>query len=250
MTRPAANRVHTSPFRTYRATRHAELVTFQVVIEESDIWAAARTDLSAPLAEHLYVLRSQIKTYAAIYPEFLSALTPLATTPHAPEIIRRMAEAAKKTGVGPMAAVAGTVAQMLAEHLRQFSADILVENGGDTYLHSSSSRHVGILYMPDKRTRLGVPVAAEEFPCSFCASSAKIGHSLSFGNADLVVVRARDASLADAAATALANRLTEESDMDQVLEQAQTWEAIGIDGLFAQCGERVGVWGKMELAVL
>ena len=242
--------VHRSPFRTYRATRHDDLVPFQLVIEETDLWVAAREDLGLPMADHVRVLRGQIKAYAAVHPEFLTSLEPIAAASHDPEIIRRMCRAGQLTGVGPMAAVAGTVAQMLGEFFRKRSPDLLIENGGDTWLCSTRERHIGILNMPDQDVRLCVPVAASEFPCSFCASSATIGHSLSFGKADLVVVRSRDAALADAAATALANALTGAQAMDAVLAQAQKWEPLGIDGVFTQCEGKIGVWGKMQLTVI
>ena len=246
MTRSA----HLSPFRTYRASRHFDLVSFQLVIEETDLWVAAQEDLGAPMADHVRLLRGQIKTYAAVHPEFLTSLEPLEASPGAPEIIRRMCRAGTMTGVGPMAAVAGTLSQLLAEHFHERSPDLMIENGGDTYLYSTRDRHIGILNMPDQAVRLCVPVAAGDFPCSFCASSATIGHSLSFGKADLVVVRSKDAALADAAATALANALTGALAMDAVLAQAQKWEPLGLDGVFTQCEGKIGVWGKMQLAVI
>ena len=133
-----------------------------------------------------------------------------------------------------MAAVAGAIAQMTAERFQDISPDILVENGGDTYLCSTLDRHIGILSIPAEKMRLCVPVSADEFPCSFCASSARIGHALSFGNADLVVVRAKDAALADAAATALANRLKRLTIWARCSIKPK-WTDIGVDGVFAQC---------------
>ncbi len=247
MNRP---KVHRSTFRAYRASQQPELVSFQVVIEETDLWVAARQDLSDPMADLARRLRGQIRSYAAVHPEFLTALVPLKTSDKAPEIVQRMCRAGAITGVGPMAAVAGTVAQMVAEEFRGVSPDLLVENGGDTYLFSTRDRHIGILSVPEEDMRLCVPVRADEFPCSFCASSATIGHSLSFGKADLVVTRSQDASLADAAATALANAMTGAEAMDSVLERAAGWKKYGLDGVFTQCEGRVGVWGKMELAIL
>jgi len=243
-------REHRSPFRAYRASQRPELVSFQLVIEETDLWVAAREDLSAPMSDHVRLLRGQIRAYADVHPEFIPSLTPLEPAPRAPEIVRRMCRAGSLTGVGPMAAVAGTVAQMVAEKFAELSPDLLIENGGDTYLFSTKDRHIGILSIPDETMRLCVPVAAHEFPCSFCASSATIGHSLSFGNADLVVTRSRDAALADAAATALANALKSAADMARVMDMAQRWESIGLDGVFTQCEGKIGVWGKMELEVL
>lgn len=243
--------VHRTPFRAYRAqsTTNQDLLTYQIVIAETDLWIASRTDLSVMAAEKVRTLRGQLEAYAVLHPEFFPSLTPLVADDHAPEIVRRMCVAGQATGVGPMAAVAGTIAQMVAEDMQPLSADVLIENGGDTYLCSTQDRYIGLLPVPGQAVRVCVPVAAAEFPCSFCASSATIGHSLSFGNADLVVTRSKDAALADAAATALANRLRSAHDMDSVLDMARQWQAIGLDGVFAQCGEKIGVWGQMELAI-
>jgi ApbE superfamily uncharacterized protein (UPF0280 family) len=243
-------RVHRSAFRSYRASQQPDLVSFQIVIEETDLWVAARQDLSTPMADLVRRLRGQVRAYAAVHPGFLTSLVPVEPADKSPEIVRRMCRAGTLAGVGPMAAVAGTVAQMVAEEFSRVSPDLLIENGGDTYLFSTCDRHIGILSVPDEDMRLCVPVRADEFPCSFCASSATIGHSLSFGKADLVVTRSRDASLADAAATALANALTGAEAMDAVLARAESWKKYGLDGVFTQCEGRVGVWGMMELAVL
>jgi len=244
--------IHRSPFRTYRAKPglRDELNVFQIIIEETDLWVAASCDLSEAMTDYVRFLRGQIKTYATLHPEFLPALTPLEADTHAPEIICRMCQATALFGVGPMAAVAGTIAQLTAEKFQSQSPDLLIENGGDTYLCSTTDRNIGILSIPDQDIRLSVSVKADEFPCSFCASSAKIGHSLSFGNADVVVVRATDASIADAAATPLANMLKKSADLASVLARAQEWEQCGVDGVFAQCEGKIGVWGKMELAAM
>jgi ApbE superfamily uncharacterized protein (UPF0280 family) len=55
-----------------------------------------------------------------------------------------MAAAAELAGVGPMAAVAGAVAQYTALDLVGDEAEIIIENGGDIYLNTSKSRTIGI----------------------------------------------------------------------------------------------------------
>ena len=82
---------------------------------------------------------------------------------------------------------------------------------------------------------------------SLCASSGRIGHSLSFGQGDLAVAAARDAALADAAATAFGNMLRTADDVPNVIDRAQRMQSHGIEGVFAQCGGKVGLWG-LELA--
>jgi len=243
---------HLDPARRYRAglaTRSGE-TTFQVVVGESDLLFTARQDLSQQAGNIVRRLRGEIQTYADLHPEFYPSLTPLPAAPGAPEIVRRMCEAAALVGVGPMAAVAGAVAMLAAWELAPLSEDILAENGGDLYCMSTRERTIGLLADPAQGIALGVTVPAAEFPVSFCSSSGRIGHSLSFGQGDLVAVRAKDACLADAAATALANRLGSSRDLSRVTAQAQAWEDIGIEGVFAQMDETIAVWGKMELTAL
>lgn len=243
---------HRDPARTYRAdlARRSGETTFQVVINETDLLVTAVRDLAAETAQIVRQLRGDIMAYAALHPDFLPSLVPLPATDHAPQIVRRMCQAAALVGVGPMAAVAGAVAMMTAEALAPLSPDLLVENGGDLYCLSTRERTIGLLADPAQGIALGVTIPPSDFPLSFCASSGRIGHSLSFGRGDLVAVRAKDACLADAAATALANRLRSGRDLTRVTDQAQAWEDLGIDGVFAQMGEKMAVWGKMELTAV
>lgn len=243
---------HLDPARRYRTdlARRAGETTFQVVIEESDLLFTAREDLSEQAAAVVRRLRGDIQAYAALHPGFYSSLAPLPAEQGAPEIVRRMCHAAAQVAVGPMAAVAGAVAMLAAEALSSLSSDLLVENGGDLYCISTRERTIGLLADPVQGIALGITVPATDFPVSFCASSGRIGHSLSFGTGDLVAVRSSDACLADAAATALANRLRSGRDLGRVTSQAQAWESIGIQGVFAQMGEQIAVWGRMELTAL
>lgn len=223
---------------------------FQVVIEESDLFVVARRDLSAEVADCLRELRGELKSQILLHRDFLTSLVPLPTPPGAPEIVRRMCEAARACGVGPMAAVAGTVAQMVCERFVSESPDIIVENGGDIFLCSTRERVVGLLAEPESGARLGLRIPAGEFPTSLCSSSGRIGHSLSLGHGDLVTVRADSGALADAAATALCNRLKTARDLEAVLDGARELAPAGVLGVFAQMGGRVAAWGRMELVAL
>lgn len=240
---------HTSPHRGYRAgVRPAGgETTFQVVIEETDLQVVARRDLSREMAARVVELRAQVKTAMALNPAFGASLTPVAVPDTAPPMIRAMANAAAVCGVGPMAAVAGSIAQYAAEYFVSESPDILVENGGDLFLCSTRRRVAAILADPTGGASLGVALPPEAFPCSLCASSATIGHSLSLGRGDLVVARSRDAALADAAATALCNLLRTPDDLSRVTDTAQSF---GLDGVFAQCAGKLAVWGDMELVAV
>jgi ApbE superfamily uncharacterized protein (UPF0280 family) len=225
---------------------------FQVVVEQSDLWITVRSGLEADLEalalDRLNAIRGQLKSWMLLDPSFGPSLVPLPVPESAPEIIQRMCRAAAVMHVGPMACVAGAVAAAIAETLLPFSPDCLVENGGDSMLHSTCDRVVGLLSDPAADMRLGLALAAGEFPLSLCASSSFIGHSFSLGKGDLAVVRAKDACLADAAATAFCNMLQGPEDTEKAAERAAAQP--GIDGLFVQCAGRIAVWGKMELVAI
>jgi uncharacterized protein len=225
-------------------------VGFQCVVEQTDLWIVARKDLGLLVSRYVTELRAELKNYIALNPLFRESLLPVAVEPAAAPIVRAMAEAAAACGVGPMAAVAGAVAQAVAERFAPESPDFLVENGGDTYLFSTRERLVGLLAKPLEGVSLGLRLAPGDFPVSLCASSATIGHSLSFGVADVVVVRSKNAALADAAATALGNLIKSAEHLKGAVAAAKGMRGLGVEGFFAQCGERLAVWGKMELVAL
>ncbi len=244
--------VHTSPWRAYRGRCRPASgeVAFQVVVEQTDLWVVAECDLSRSVQGLVNECRGLLSAYIAWHPEFLTSLRPLDVGPEAPDIVQNMARAGRACGVGPMAAVAGAVAQWVAERCVAQSPNLLVENGGDVYLCSTRERIVGLLADPAENMGLGLRLGPDELPCSLCSSSATIGHSLSFGQGDLVVTRSRDAALADAAATALNNCLRTPGDLALVMQQARRLSEKGLEGVFAQCGGQVGVWGRMELVPL
>lgn len=257
---PKRRPVHDSPERSYRATcrPRPDEQGFQVVVEQSDLFIVAAADLSAPALTALQKLRGQLKGYIAWHPAFGESFSPVEVAKSAPLLVREMAEAAKRCNVGPMAAVAGAVAEHVAAALLPVSEEVLVENGGDLYLHSKRERVVGILPDPTNDSTLGLRLLPAAFPVSLCGSSATIGHSVSLGHGELVVARSPSGAFADAAATALCNLLHRPKDLDRVLQLAQEWsepaadddERFRLEGVFAQCKGQVAVWGDMELAAL
>ncbi len=241
--------------RVYRrSSSHVDERSFQVVVEESDLWITVRAAAPAHLPElalqRVRELRAQLKAWMLIEPDFAHSLEPVAVPVHAPEIVRRMCAATALMGVGPMAAVAGAVAALTAETLLPWSAECIVENGGDCMLHSTKDRLVGVLRAPSQGVELGLVLKAEDFPLSLCASSAVIGHSLSLGQGELAVVRGKDAFLADAAATALCNMLKKPEDLERATDFAASFADKGVDGVLLQCCGHIGIWGAMELAAL
>lgn len=244
--------VFLSTHRSYREaiTPQQGEVSFQVVLEQTDLFVTAERDLRGPILDLVRTLRGELKNFMLLTPGFRESLIPVPAPEGAPLVAREMARAAKAARVGPMAAVAGTFAQLVADHFAGDSPNIIVENGGDIYMHSTRERLVALLGEPATGARLGLRLGKGDFPLSLCASSAFIGPSLSLGKGELVVVRSRSGAFADAAATHLANLIDSGDDLDLVLARARALAPQGLEGVFAQAGGKLGVWGKMELVAL
>ncbi|MGE4263015.1 MAG: UPF0280 family protein [Desulfovibrio sp.] len=241
-----------SAHRSYRESVRPQAgeTCFQVVLEQTDLFVTAQCDLRDPMLDLVRGLRGELKNYILMAPGFRESLVPVEVPDSAPAIAREMARAASLVNVGPMAAVAGTFAQFVADRFAPVSPNLIVENGGDIYLHSTRERVVALLGDPVSGARLGLKLSRRDFPLSLCASSASIGHSLSLGKGELVVVRAKSGAFADAAATALANLVDTADDLDLVLARAKKMAPLGLEGVFVQAGGALGVWGKMELVAL
>jgi len=157
-----------------------------------------------------------------------------------------MAEAARTADVGPMASVAGAVAQMVGEILLKASAEVIVENGGDIYLKIKRKRRIGIFAGTSSFSgKLAIEVEPGQTPLGVCTSSGKVGPSLSLGVADAAVVIAPSAALADAAATAIGNVVKAENDINAAIELGR--QIKGISGIVIIAGGTMGVWGDINL---
>ncbi|MBL7076325.1 MAG: UPF0280 family protein [Kiritimatiellae bacterium] len=193
--------------------------------------------------------REILGRFLELHPAIQAAFAPLPLPDAAPEITRRMHEASQTVGVGPMAAVAGTVAQLAAEAgLAAGAEEVIVENGGDIFLKLTAPATVG-LYAGDAAigASLGLALAPEETPLAICSSSGRMGHSTSLGACDLVTVVATSAALADAAATHAANTVRGEADVDAAL--AVLAEIPGLQGALIAQGARVGTIGRLPQLV-
>ena len=171
---------------------------------------------------------------------------PLPCPVHALSIIKDMCQAAQKCGVGPMAAVAGAIAQYVGQDLSKLSREIIVENGGDIYIKSNKERIIGV-YAGDSPLsgKIGIRIEPEDCPLGVCTSSGKIGHSLSFGRADAVVIISKSAVLADAAATAIGNMVKKVEDIQRGVNTAKNIE--GVSGVLVIMEDKLGAWGNIEL---
>jgi hypothetical protein len=227
----------------------ANLKFFNVCIYETDLSIGACSDLSAVAEKEAAKLRGEIEAYIKAAPLFLTSLEPIEVNINAPEIIRRMAAAAKLAGVGPMAAVAGAISELTGYGLLKYSDEVIVENGGDIFMSTKTTRKIGIYAgnspLSDK---LALEIDPSGSPLGICTSSGTVGHSLSFGKADAAVIISKDTFLADAAATALGNRVKTADDIENALQFAASVE--GVTGAVVIIGDKLGAWGDVKLTRL
>lgn len=232
--------------RTYRRWLKNELSQFRVRIDESDLMISAERPLRELAERALLTVRADLESYLRQDPGFASALRPYDPQPGAPEIAREMADAARLCGVGPMAAVAGAVAQYVGRALLSETEQVIVENGGDIFIHSAAPRTAAIYAGSSPLSaKLGLRVSLVDQDLGLCTSSGTVGPSLSFGKADAAIVLATSAALADAAASALGNRIQTADDVQPALEHLKTIE--GVLGGAAIIGEHLGAWGDLEV---
>ncbi len=233
--------------RTYRRLVSGEdLVGFRAAVKESDLWVMAERDLSAEVLLSLGRCRRQIEDYAGRTPGFLESLAPWPDDELAPAVVRLMIQAGEAAGVGPMAAVAGAVAETVGLEVLPLSPRLIIENGGDVFI--SSDRPVTVALWAGESPlsgRVGLALAHYEKPFGVCTSSGTVGHSLSLGRADAVCVVAESAALADAVATAAANRVQRAADLNRAVAWALNMG--GVRGAVAVLHDKIAAGGQVEM---
>lgn len=242
--------VHPGQDRAYRRISGVKgLKSFDVRIEETDLRIQAEDDFSRQCREMVIELREQLKRFIRIHPGFLESVTPWKPDGPAPPLIRLMAETSEKAGVGPMASVAGAIAEIVGTALLGTSGEVVVENGGDIFMCLARETVVGIHAGPSPLSmKVGLKIPGESVPMGICTSSATVGHSMSRGRADAACVVSASPAAADAAATAVANRVGTASDIPHAIEWVRGLQDIR--GVVVVKGERIGMWGSVEVVPL
>jgi ApbE superfamily uncharacterized protein (UPF0280 family) len=233
--------------RTYRCwIKDDDLVSFNVTIKETDLYIRAASNLEAEALKAIIKHRTPLEEYIKSHPLFLHSLEPCSVENDAPAIVRVMAQAARIVGVGPMAAVAGAIAEAVGKDLLVCTPEVVVENGGDIFMKISRTRLIGVYAGGSSFTgKIALELSPEETPLGVCTSSGTVGHSLSFGAADAVIVLSRSTALADAAATAIGNMVKAAEDIDVAIEQAQA--ISGLAGVVVIKDDKIGMWGSVKL---
>lgn len=236
--------------RKYRKHHKKEgLLSFDITVKETNLNIQADTDLSKEAVRYVLEVRNTLEAYIGQHPEFAAALVPCKDSGPVPGPVHEMMDAARLTHVGPMAAVAGTVAAFTGEKLLTHSNEVLVENGGDIFVKSDTDTVFCIFAGESPFSMVtGIKIKRQDTPYGLCTSSGTIGHSTSFGKADAVTILSDSCPLADAAATALCNRVKARKDIETVIDTGKT--IPGIRGIVIIKGDAIGAWGDLELIKL
>ncbi len=236
--------------KTYRRSVSGEdLLSYEVNVRETELLVRSNVLLREEAFAAVHNLRGYIETYIDKHPDFQSSLAPLPDDAFAPAIIRAMLAAGREAGVGPMAAVAGAIAEFVGNRLQVLSEELIIENGGDIFLKSRQERCVAVFTGDSPLSgRVALKIAPSDRPSGICTSSGTVGHSLSFGRSDAVCILSESATLSDAAATAVGNVIKAKADIARGIERAQSIR--GVQGVLIIIGDRLGLWGKMEIVRL
>jgi len=222
------------------------LVSFNVVVKETDLYIRTSSNLRRKAYKLVLKYRGMLEEYIKRNPAFLTSLEPITVGEDAPLIVREMVRSTGRVGVGPMAAVAGAIAEFVGNDLLAFSPEIIVENGGDIFLKSLKKRMIGIYAGKSSLTgRIGLEINGEDTPLGICTSSGTVGPSLSYGKADAVIVLSPSTTLADAAATAIGNLIVQHGDIPKGVEMAKGIE--GLRGVIIIQDDKVGLWGQVKI---
>jgi ApbE superfamily uncharacterized protein (UPF0280 family) len=189
--------------------------------------------------------RKQLENYIKKHQQFLFSLEPVELQ-EAPEVAILMANASLKADVGPMAAVAGVLADLAVKEMIAIGCKVaVIENGGEVYAVSNQPIDIGFAAGDEPLSReMGFRI--KQFPIGIATSSGRFSHAFSFGDADAVTIFGVDAGLADAAATAIANIVTGD-DTQTVIKNAidRALKIKGVYGIFILYRGVVGKAGKV-----
>lgn len=226
----------------------SDFVLTKLEIEETAATIAAERQFVEFAVDAIKAARLDIERQIRRDDFFMTTLEPYEPESGGSRVIGRMCEASKAAGVGPMAAVAGAIAQEALEAMvSQGCSHGWVDNGGDIALVLESPVTVEIFSDPGSRNAVGLELEPTSGTVGVCTSSGRLGHSISFGDADAAVAIAKNAYLADALATAIGNIVKDSPSMERCFDG---FKHLGdfTGGLVLRDGD-VAMYGKLPRIV-
>ncbi len=223
-----------------------DLFSFPVEIKESNLFVLASRKLPKQTEEALVWCRKDIEQYIYRNPIFRTTFKPFPLEEGMPPIVRTMAEAGREAGVGPMAAVAGAIAEFVGKELLNYCDQVIVENGGDIFMKVKRRRIVGI-YAGDSplSKRIALQIEPQDTPLGICCSAGTFGRSQSLGVADAVIILSPFTALADAVATAVGNLIKDEAGIQKGLEFVRKIPFIRGGVIVKE--KKMGAWGRLRI---
>jgi len=233
--------------RFYRDwTESGGLVSFEIKVFETDILVFCDKLLKEEAEKVIYEKRKDILDYIDKNSFFKESLVPIDTDRSAPDIVKDMIEKSAIAGVGPMAGVAGAIAEYTGRSLLEHCSEVIVENGGDIFIKTDKERKLGIYAGNSPLSgKIGLKVDPAKTPLGICTSSGTVGHSKSFGIADAATIMARHAILADCVATQAGNLVKGPEDFKKAVDYARSID--GVSGALVIVGDKLATWGGIEL---
>lgn len=228
------------------AFQYGGLVGFEIIERETDLYILADKNLEIQANLSVIKRREELQKFILDHETFGETFSPYSAPINAPSIIRDMAWASVKANVGPMAAVAGAIAEKIGRDLLKKSKEIIVQNGRDIFLKVNKPCRIPISAGNSSFAgKITLEIDPEDAPCGICTSSGTHGHSISLGKSDAVIVIAKSAALADAAATAIGNVVQDTATITKGLETAK--KIKGLKGVLILKDDQMGIIGKVRI---
>jgi hypothetical protein len=233
--------------RFYRDfTSNERWESYRVQVESTDLYIRTQGNHTYWVHKKVWELRSILTEHIKVQPRFLDSLQPVPRVRGVHPMLKAMYQASEAAGTGPMAAVAGAIAQWVGHELGRWSREVIVENGGDLYLLLQQPGTT-TLYAGESKFSgtIGLALDPVKTPLAVCTSSGTVGHSYSQGKADAAVIVSKQACLADAVATGAANRVITAEDLEPALDYAL--KIPGVLGAVLVLGDHLAAKGEVEL---
>ena len=223
-------------------TKKLKRVHFQQ--NETIVTIIAKEEFIETAKEEIRKCRKEIEKFIEKDEFFKVTFEPYTCDNNAPEIIKKMCRSSEKFNIGPMSTVAGIIAEYAVKAMgAQGSKYAIVDNGGDIAIFVDKTVNIGIYTGNKYSGKFAFQILPSNRIIGVCTSSGNIGHSFSFGNADAVTVISHDVSIADAAATALANVVNGEKDINDAFSTIKNVREVIGAAVFVD--NKIGLWGTV-----
>ncbi|PKM99672.1 MAG: hypothetical protein CVU78_05125 [Elusimicrobia bacterium HGW-Elusimicrobia-2] len=220
---------------------------FTLKYRHCSISVSSDADVEEECRANLPLIYGEVEDRAVADKLFAESLIPVESDDADPVIIKNMIDAGRRSGTGPMAAVAGAIAEALFRSVRTPFGTLIIENGGDIFASSREDLICG-LYTGSSFDKFALKIRKNLLPCAISSSSSQIGHSLSFGKALLAVVISPSGAISDAFATALANSVQTAGDLEKAVDSCVCHKSV--TGCAAIINDKIAFAGDIEFTEL